>query len=424
LRTFRGHSGHVNALAVASTSGWCASGGQDGNIYLWDLEIPLPGSDSQQEHKSRITAAVNHAAGRLATGSDDQTIRVWENAGNGTNCQVLYGHLGPITCLSHIDGRNLLISGSADRTLKVWSLADGTLQHTLGNHWAAAEQAVKKPRTAASKEEAAVAELRKPSGHRGAVLGIAVLNQSEMVSVGRDGAVRLWNIDTGQETVLFDGGKGPLNQVVADGSRNFIATAGASNQVMRWPATAGSPPQAVIEHQSPVTAIALSDGYLVSGSRDRNVGVYDAHSSTGKLLRGHREIVTAVAVHAGTMRILSGDSHGHIGLWDLRTGRLVGQLGGHRAAIRYIEFLPDGQRAYTISSDGQLACWDLPAARRLASFYCPAQITSFTTTSDALCLGASSGGLVLLQLEDGQRASSQPKTASHPPHHQPLVHSH
>ena len=413
----RGHSGQVNALMVAAKSGWCASAGQDGNVYLWDLGVPLQDSGSQQEHKARITAAVSAGEiGCIATGSDDHTVRIWKNTA-GADCQVLHGHLGPITCLTFVNDRQLLVSGSADRTLKVWSLADGKLQQTLGNHWAAAAPAPGQTATPKSKDEAAIRELRKASGHRGAVLGVAAINRSEVVSVGRDGGLRIWNIDTKQETVLFNGGDGPLHTVVADGSRGFIATAGASNRVLRWRPAAGSKSQLVIEHQAPVTALALDGDYLVSASRDKNIGLYNLHASSQsvKLLRGHRDLVTAVAIHAGTKRILSGDAHGNVGLWNVETGKLTGKLDGHRASIRHIKFVADGQRAYTVSADGHLICWDLAAGRRLASFYCPGQITSFALMPDALCLGTSSGGLMLLQLEDGQPASKQMETPSPQP---------
>lgn len=63
--------------------------------------------------------------GRLATGSWDTTIRVWDLT--TATSQVLRGHTKTIKCLVILpDGR--LASGSWDKTIQLWDLVTGTSQ--------------------------------------------------------------------------------------------------------------------------------------------------------------------------------------------------------------------------------------------------------------------------------------------------------
>ena len=62
--------------------------------------------------------------GKLATGSVDDTIRIWDldkQEGEDRYCRVLEGHRYAVT--SVIELRNgIIVSGSGDSTIRVWDL--------------------------------------------------------------------------------------------------------------------------------------------------------------------------------------------------------------------------------------------------------------------------------------------------------------
>lgn len=70
----------------------------------------------------------------IVSGSTDRTIRVWD-AESGECLHVLYGHSSTVRCLHLKHGT--LVSGSRDATLRVWDVETGQCKHVLVGHVAA-----------------------------------------------------------------------------------------------------------------------------------------------------------------------------------------------------------------------------------------------------------------------------------------------
>ena len=74
-------------------------------------------------HSGAVTALYLLPDGRLASGSWDNTIRLWDVAA-GAETARLEGHSGSVAALCLLpDGR--LVSGSGDNTTRLWDIAAG-----------------------------------------------------------------------------------------------------------------------------------------------------------------------------------------------------------------------------------------------------------------------------------------------------------
>ncbi|MBD2254642.1 caspase family protein, partial [Nostoc parmelioides] len=112
-------------------------------------------------------------------------------------------------------------------------------------------------------------------------------------------------------------------------------------------------------HTDAVTALALSpDGqYIVSGSSDKTLRLWDTKGKLLHTLNGHTGPVAALAFSPNGQYIVSGSDDKTLRLWDTK-GKLLHTLNGHTSAVRALAFSPDGQYIVSGSDDKTLRLWD------------------------------------------------------------------
>ena len=85
-------------------------------------------------HTRAVYAVAFSADGKtLASGSWDQTIKLWDAAA-GTVLRTLSGHTGGVCSVAFSADGKTLASGSEDGTIKLWDAATGTLLRTVSGH--------------------------------------------------------------------------------------------------------------------------------------------------------------------------------------------------------------------------------------------------------------------------------------------------
>jgi WD40 repeat protein len=178
--TLSGHSDCVNAVSWSPDGTMLASGSDDKTIKLWDAQsgkensnLTLDSSvtsvafspdgsqiavghfkkiqlfDTQTQVKlgsplnghSRPVMSVtwNNDGTMLASGSFDQTVRIWSVGSAGTSeCESTpNGHSRPVTSVTWNNDGSKLATGSYDETIKIWAVSSaGTFEceSTLNGH--------------------------------------------------------------------------------------------------------------------------------------------------------------------------------------------------------------------------------------------------------------------------------------------------
>lgn len=149
LNTLKGHTRGVSSVAVVPGTGSEAgsdvkelviTGGKDRQVRVWDAAcgtcdtiFSTEGKDATKEgHRDQVHCVAYLGKHRLASGSQDKTVRVWDLVRKST-LKVLEGHSGGVLAVCPI-GENLLASGSKDKTARVWDVCTGVLLQTLSGH--------------------------------------------------------------------------------------------------------------------------------------------------------------------------------------------------------------------------------------------------------------------------------------------------
>jgi cytochrome c len=120
----RGHGGPVRALAISPDGQTAISGSFDSTAIRWSLTRNAA-EQVLRFHADAVNAVVVLRDGRAATAGADGRIGIW-TPGNTEPDAVLEGHTAPIAGLAVSPDGTLLASGSWDQTVRLWPLAGGT----------------------------------------------------------------------------------------------------------------------------------------------------------------------------------------------------------------------------------------------------------------------------------------------------------
>lgn len=130
--TLFGHKQIIQSLAISSGNRpFLASGSH--KIKLWNLQTGEPWLTLFGHKKWVYTLAIASDGRTLVSGSEDKTIRIW-HLPKGNLAKTLTGHQGAVTITAIAPDGQTIVSGSDDQTIKLWDIKTGNLLRTLTGH--------------------------------------------------------------------------------------------------------------------------------------------------------------------------------------------------------------------------------------------------------------------------------------------------
>jgi WD40 repeat protein/serine/threonine protein kinase/tetratricopeptide (TPR) repeat protein len=328
--TLRGHTDVVFEAAVSPDGKYIASGSSDETIKVWDSTT---GAElmTLRGHKGEVGPVSFSPDGkRIVSGGADNTIKVWDVA-TGNEIMTLRGHGRWINVVVFSPDGKRIVSGSEDNTIKIWDAADGQKLMTL-------------------------------RGHSSWVCSVAFSPDSRrIVSCSKDNTVRVWDAATGNELMTLRGHKGSILSVAFSPDSKRIVSGGGGGTIKLWDAANGEEIMTLRGHSLWLESVAFSpDGKrIVSGGADNTIKVWDVATGNELMtLRGHGNWVYSVAFTPDGKRIVSGSVDGTIKVWDAVIKGEVVTLSGHQEEVCSVAFSPDGKRLVSASTDGTIQVWD------------------------------------------------------------------
>jgi WD40 repeat protein len=308
------HGSWVWSLAVAP-DGRLASGGEDGTIKLWPKEGT--GAPAVLSHGSSVRSLAVLPDGRLASGGEDGTIKLWPK--EGTGAPAVLSHGGQLWSLAVLPDGRLASGGDHDR-IELWP-KEGTgapVALSQGVGW---------------------------------IMSLVVLADGRLASGGADGTIKLWPKEgTGAPVVLSQGSPVESLEVLADGR---LASGGSDGTIKLWPKEGTGEP-VVLSQGSEVWSLAvLGDGRLASGSSPIKLWPKESTGAPVVLSQDNSRFLSLKVLPDG--RLASG-GYGTIKLWPKEGKGEPAVLSQGSSWVRSLAVLPDGRLA-SGDDDGTIKLW-------------------------------------------------------------------
>ncbi|KAJ7789990.1 hypothetical protein B0H13DRAFT_2521561 [Mycena leptocephala] len=116
----------VLSVAFSADGTRIASGSGDNTIRVWEAATGQPVGEPLAGHTNGVTSVAFSPDGtRIASGSHDNTIRVWDAATGQPVSEPLAGHTNWVTSVAFSPDGTRIASGSGDNTIRVWEAATG-----------------------------------------------------------------------------------------------------------------------------------------------------------------------------------------------------------------------------------------------------------------------------------------------------------
>ena len=280
----------------------------DSTIKVWDMEANT--SLKTLFHTATIRCLEALSDGRIASGSDDGCIKVW-NIEDGVCTNTLTGHNMSVTCLKVLPSAQ--IASGSWMEIKVWDINSGECVLTLigcHNMW---------------------------------VTSLTVLPDLTLVSASGDTTISFWNIASEDINKIYTrtsyGHTDSVNCLLLL-TNGRLASGSTDRTIKIWNAESGVCIKTLVGHTHAIWKLESTDKHdLISCSSDKTIKILDITSGACvKNLFGLNWPVISLHKYTNDL-VLSGSCDAKIRVWDLTSGKCVQIFTEHLSAINALIFV-------------------------------------------------------------------------------------
>lgn len=388
------HTTSVSKLTYSHNGKWFATASDDQTVILWDTSTLTP---------VRQFGKPKHGSARYFTAMspDDR----WVAAGTAQGKLILFdkqkacpqwkvdAHSKDIRCLAFTPDNNYLVTGSEDKTTKLWRVSDGSLVQTF--------------------DESGTEIFAVAISSDGRLLASA--GNSEDIA---NECIQIRDLHTGKSVYkLQNGDLGIISSLSFQPDSTWLASGGIHGVVL-WDTAAEKEIKQLTQEYACSVAFSPDGEKLVTGMEtpietNRSIAyIWDVFS--GRKLKTLLDVESnsnGIDVNSATFthdnnRILTGNDEGSLCLWNANTGSLIKKWNcGTGIAIYSITIDSHANALVSLSGDS-VFLYDLnqiiPLQNYSERFISGSNTLAFHPSSNRLAVGECGGAIQIWDLESGK----------------------
>lgn len=268
----------------------------------------------------------------LATGAEDRKIRIWD-IGRKCISRTFDGHQQEIYSLDFSANGRLIVSGSGDRTTRIWDMADN------------------------SSKIFTITDVTEPSADAG-VTSVAISPNTALVAAGSlDNIIRIWDVSTGTLLERLRGHSNSVYSVAFTPDGKGLVTGSLDKTLKLWDVShLGTAEGRRKAAENPDMRDRLERDRMERMEREGKV-VQSANCAMDFI--GHKDYVLSVSMSSDSRWVVSGSKDRCVHVWDSKTATLQLMLQGHKNSVISLDLNSNNDLLATGSGDSFARIWSL-----------------------------------------------------------------
>ncbi len=316
------------------------AGGDDGLVHEYQLDDGAMASSAVGHDDRVIDAAASRDGTVLVTLGRDQDVRVWDTTDRRPTVVSVLDAGSPLYGVAvDAEGRRVAV-GDEHGTVHISAIDGGPATELVG--------------------------------HDGPVFGMAFLPDGRLVTGGRDGTLRLWDVDTGAVATVETGS--PVTDVAVNADGALVASSGSDGIVRFWTTDDLSDPvaqtaavaagaNAVVFSGTSEVVAAYGDGRVRFWRRD------GSEMRDALQVDSDGDAVFSVAVSPDRSLLAAAGATDGVTLWNIETGERRSELNGQPAAPLDVAFTSRGDALVSSNREGIVTLWNSATGQAIGPRY-------------------------------------------------------